>query len=51
MGLTDLIKPLRMQAIKEEFLKRQARAGITKKDWKDVLLEEAEAEGCAACFI
>ena len=49
--LADLIKPERMQGIKEEFLKRQARAGVTKKDWKDIILEEAEAEGCAACFI
>lgn len=49
--LADIIKPERMQGIKEEFLKRQARAGITKKDWKDIILEEAEAEGCAACFI
>ena len=49
--LADLIKPERMQGIKEEFLKRQARAGVTKKDWKDIILEEAEAEGCAACFV
>ena len=49
--LAEIIKPVRMQGIKEEFLKRQARAGVTKKDWKDIILEEAEAEGCAACFI
>lgn len=49
--LADIIKPERIQAIKEEFLKRQARAGVTKKDWKDIILEEAEAEGCAACFV
>lgn len=49
--LADLIKPERMQGIKEEFLKRQAKAGITKKDWKDILLEEAEAEGCVSCFV
>lgn len=49
--LADLIKPDRMQEIKERFLKRQAKLGITKKDWKDIVLEEAEGEGCAACFI
>ena len=49
--LADLIKPERMQGIKEDFLKRQAKAGITKKDWKDILLEEAEAEGCVSCFV
>lgn len=49
--LSDLIRPGRMQGIKEEFLKRQERAGNVKKNWKEVLLEEAEAEGCAACFL
>jgi uncharacterized pyridoxamine 5'-phosphate oxidase family protein len=49
--LADLIEPERMQGIKEDFLKRQAKAGITKKDWKDILLEEAEAEGCISCFV
>lgn len=49
--LADLIKPERMQGIKEEFLKRQAKSGMTKKDWKDIVLEEAEGEGCASCFI
>lgn len=49
--LADIIKPERIQAIKEEFLKRQQRAGVTQKDWKDIVLEEAETEGCAACFI
>jgi 3'-phosphoadenosine 5'-phosphosulfate sulfotransferase (PAPS reductase)/FAD synthetase len=49
--LADIIKPERLQGIKEEFLKRQVRAGVTKKDWKDMVLDEAEAEGCAACFI
>jgi hypothetical protein len=49
--LADLIKPERMQGIKEDFIKRQAKAGITKKDWKDILLEEAETEGCVSCFV
>lgn len=49
--LADLIKPVRMQGIKEEYIKRLERAGVTKKDWKDVVLDEAEEEGCAACFI
>ena len=49
--LAEIIRPERIQGIKDEFLIRQARAGVTKKDWKDILLEEAEAEGCAACFI
>lgn len=49
--LAEIIKPDRIQRIKEEFIKRQARQGVTKKDWKDILLDEAESEGCAACFI
>ena len=49
--LTDLIQPQRMERIKEDFLKKQAKAGVTKRDWKDIVMEEAEGEGCAACFI
>jgi 3'-phosphoadenosine 5'-phosphosulfate sulfotransferase (PAPS reductase)/FAD synthetase len=49
--LADLIKPERMKGIKEEYLKRQSKAGISQKDWKDIVLEEVEGEGCAACFI
>jgi len=49
--LADIIKPERTQRIKEDFIKRQAKAGVTKKDWKDIIFEEAEAEGCAACFV
>ncbi|MBS1572553.1 MAG: phosphoadenosine phosphosulfate reductase family protein [Bacteroidetes bacterium] len=49
--LSDIIKPERIKRIKEEFLMRQAKAGVTQKDWKDIVLEEAESEGCAACFI
>jgi hypothetical protein len=49
--LAALIKSERVQGIKEGFLKRQAKVGITKKDWKDILLEEAESEGCVSCFI
>lgn len=49
--LEELIKPDRIQTIKEDYLKRQAKAGVTKKDWKDIILDEAESEGCAACFI
>jgi 3'-phosphoadenosine 5'-phosphosulfate sulfotransferase (PAPS reductase)/FAD synthetase len=49
--LADLIKPERIRKIKEEFLKRQSKLDIIKKDWKDIILEEDEEEGCAACFI
>lgn len=50
-SLAELILPERMQRIKEDFIKKQEKSGITKKGWKDIVLEEAEGEGCAACFI
>lgn len=50
-SLLELIQPERMQRIKEDFIKKQGKVGITKKDWKDIVLEDAEGEGCAACFI
>ena len=48
--LEDLIQPNRLKQIKEEFLKK------TKKDQKKSpylidIIEDAEGEGCAACFI
>ena len=46
-------QPVRIEGIKKEYLKTtsQSWAGVTKKDWKNIILGEAEAEGCAACFI
>ncbi|TLV00345.1 phosphoadenosine phosphosulfate reductase family protein [Dyadobacter luticola] len=50
--LEDLIKPARMQAIKEEYLKRTARiAHKSKSPYLLDILNEAEGEGCASCFI
>jgi 3'-phosphoadenosine 5'-phosphosulfate sulfotransferase (PAPS reductase)/FAD synthetase len=51
-SLADLIKPERMASIKEDYIKRKARSVKNQnKDWKEVLLDEAEGEGCASCFI
>ena len=49
--LSDLIKPERMQRIKEEYLKRIERNSQTKSPYLIDILDEAESEGCAACFI
>jgi hypothetical protein len=50
--LEDLIQPARIQQIKEEYLKRTERKTKNKKSPYLVdILDEAEGEGCASCFI
>jgi hypothetical protein len=49
--LEDIIKPERIKQIKEEQLKRAARKSNSKSPFLIDILEEAEGEGCAACFI
>jgi 3'-phosphoadenosine 5'-phosphosulfate sulfotransferase (PAPS reductase)/FAD synthetase len=50
--LEDLIQPGRIQQIKEEYLKRTERKTKNKKSPYLVdILDEAEGEGCASCFI
>ncbi len=50
--LTELIRPARMQAIKEEYIKRTNRnAQKSKSPYLLDILGDAEGEGCAACFI
>ena len=50
--LDALSKPARMQAIKEEYIKRTNRnAQKSKSPYLLDLLGDAEGEGCAACFI
>ena len=49
--LTDLIKPERIQGIKEEYLKRFEKNSQPKSEYLLDILNEAEGEGCAACFI
>jgi hypothetical protein len=51
-SLAALIEPERRTKIKEEYIKRKSRlAKNQNKDYKEILLEEAEGEGCASCFI
>lgn len=50
-SLEELIKPERMAAIKEEYVKRMERKSQTKSPYLVDILGEAEGEGCAACFI
>jgi 3'-phosphoadenosine 5'-phosphosulfate sulfotransferase (PAPS reductase)/FAD synthetase len=49
--LEDIIKPERIKQIKEEQLKRASRKSNSKSPFLIDILEEAEGEGCAACFI
>ena len=49
--LEDLIQPERMRQIKEEHLKRTARNTNKKSPYLLDILDEAEGEGCAACFV
>lgn len=50
-SLEDLIKPERMAAIKEEYVKRMERKSKAKSPYLVDILDDAEGEGCAACFI
>ena len=50
--LEDMVKPARMQSIKEEYIKRSNRnAQKSKSPYLLDILGDAEGEGCAACFI
>lgn len=50
--LQQLIQPERIQQIKEEYIKRRERIAKNKKSPYLVdILDEAEGEGCASCFI
>ncbi|WP_341228448.1 phosphoadenosine phosphosulfate reductase family protein [uncultured Arcticibacterium sp.] len=50
-SLEELIKPKRMAAIKEEYVKRMKRKSKVKSPYLVDILDDAEDEGCAACFI
>lgn len=49
--LEDIIKPERIKQIKEDQLKKAARNSNSKSPYLVDILQEAEGEGCAACFI
>lgn len=49
--LEDLIKPERIKQIKSDQLKKAARNINQKSPFLIDILQEAEGEGCAACFI
>jgi 3'-phosphoadenosine 5'-phosphosulfate sulfotransferase (PAPS reductase)/FAD synthetase len=50
-SLEELIKPERIAEIKEEYVKRMERKNKVKSSYLVDILDDAEGEGCAACFV
>lgn len=50
-SLEELIQPERMEKIKEEYIKRMEKKSKAKSPYLVDILDDAEGEGCAACFI
>ncbi len=50
-SLEQLIQPKRMTQIKEEYIKRMERKSKVKSPYLIDILDDAEGEGCATCFI
>jgi hypothetical protein len=50
-SLEELIQPERMEKIKEEYIKRMEKKSKAKSSYLIDILDDAEGEGCAACFI
>jgi hypothetical protein len=50
-SLEELIRPERIKQIKEEYLKRMEKQANSKSPYLIDILDDAESEGCAACFI
>jgi 3'-phosphoadenosine 5'-phosphosulfate sulfotransferase (PAPS reductase)/FAD synthetase len=49
--LADLIKPERMNRIKEDYIKRSEKKAKSNSPYLLDILADAEGEGCASCFI
>jgi hypothetical protein len=50
-SLEELIQPERMEKIKEEYIKRMEKKSKVKSPYLIDILDDAEGEGCASCFI
>lgn len=50
-SLEEMIRPDRIAQIKEEYVKRMERKTKTKSPYLVDILDDAEGEGCASCFI
>lgn len=50
-SLADLIKPVRMKKIKEDYIKKTSKKVEQKSKYLLDILDDSEGEGCAACFI
>jgi 3'-phosphoadenosine 5'-phosphosulfate sulfotransferase (PAPS reductase)/FAD synthetase len=50
-ALSEMIKPDRIQQIKEEYLRRTSNDKSSQSPFLVDILSDAESEGCASCFI
>lgn len=50
-SLEDIIKPERVKAIKEEYIKRMERNSNKNSPYLKDILSDSDSEGCASCFI
>ncbi|MNG14556.1 hypothetical protein D3C84_983210 [compost metagenome] len=51
-SLSELVQPDRIEKIKEEYIKRKERKNSkVQSPYLLDILEDAEGEGCASCFI
>jgi hypothetical protein len=50
-SLEELIQPKRMAEIKEDYVKRMEKKSNLKSPYLIDILDDAEGEGCASCFI
>ncbi|GAA6765701.1 hypothetical protein AAFH68_16390 [Flavobacterium sp. CGRL1] len=51
-SLAELVQPERIEKIKEEYIKRKERKqSKVQSPYLLDILEDAEGEGCASCFI
>ena len=50
-SLEELIQPTRMKQIKEDYIKKMEKNSQSKSPYLIDILDDAEGEGCASCFI
>jgi len=50
-SLNELIKPERIEKIKEDYIKKTTNKSNTKSPYLIDIISDAEGEGCNICFI
>jgi len=49
--LSELIQPKRIEQIKSDFVKKTEKSSNIKSPYLLDILDNAEGEGCASCFV